>query len=108
MGELNIINLLSKILTHSELEVLSLGLDFCPSMDLNRFDFIKDLNLFTSTLCLKVLHHKSKPANSGLKHFMSLSKSECRALKELLESEDDVFLDTPPTFEDENDLIVAI
>lgn len=98
------VNLSSKTLTQFKMEVLSIGLSVCSSTQLNKFDLI----LFTHKLCLKVLHHKSESVYSGLEYLMFLSKSECRALKELLESDNDELLDTPHSLEEELDLIDVI
>lgn len=63
-------------------------------MEVNKFDLINYVHLFVRKLCLKTLHHKQDARNMGMEVLNSLSKSECRALKGLLESEDDL-LETP-------------
>lgn len=72
-------------LSKEEIEVLSLGLGFCPDLRLDNFDTIKDVHLFVRKLNLKALYHKHKAPNTRMEVLQSLSKSECRALKELLE-----------------------
>lgn len=43
---LNIINLSTYSLTQEETNVLSKGLTFCPVVQINKFDVIKDTHLF--------------------------------------------------------------
>lgn len=81
---MNVINLSSQNLSPTEIEVLSLGLGFSPDCNINKFDVVKDLNLFVRKLCLKVLHHKKASQGDRSDPLVFLSKSEYRELKELL------------------------
>lgn len=56
-------------------------------------------------LCLKMIFHKQELPEKGIEALLSLSKSECRALKELLESEEDLFNTQGPSTPMEPDLI---
>lgn len=43
----NVVNLSDRVLTHSEIKVLSKGLNFCPTpKEINRFELIKDISEF--------------------------------------------------------------
>lgn len=88
---MNVLNFSEHVFTNEELEVLSLGLGFVPDMELNRFDLIKDVHLFMGKLCLKTIHHKQETSDKGMETLLSHYKSECRSLKEFLETEDEIF-----------------
>lgn len=95
----NVINLSSCSLSVAEKEVLSLGMDFCPDIGLDKFKTITDIHLFVRKLSLKTIFHKQEKPKKGLEVPHSLSKSKCRALKELLESDpipDTQGISTPP------------
>lgn len=90
-----VINLSSQVLTPEELEVLSLGLGFCPDSSYDIFKTIKDLNLFVHKLNLKILHHKPESSTAGSAALMQLSIAECRELRELLLTDADEFTSSP-------------
>lgn len=54
---LNVLNFSTHSLTLYEIEVLSLGLGFCPQQHPDNFELTKDLNFFARNLCLKILHN---------------------------------------------------
>lgn len=56
-----------------------------------------DINLFAHKLTLKILHHKETKPNKGIEMFMTLKKTECRELFELLTSDFDIS-DSPPNW----------
>lgn len=85
----NMINLSNHPLSKDELDVLALGLSFCPDMKLDKFPIIKDLHLFVRKLMLKTIYHRHENTENGWDVLQSLSKSKCRALMKLLTSEDD-------------------
>lgn len=58
--QLNVIKLMDKTLSNDAKELLQLGLSFCPVQNLDKFTVIKDLNLFTRKLLLKVIYDKDK------------------------------------------------
>lgn len=66
------------------MEVLALGLDYCPERNHDLFDTVKDVNLFVRKLTLKALHHKSTQSPAGVGTLMQLSLTECRDLRNLL------------------------
>lgn len=41
-----------------EIEVLLKGLSFCPQTNFNKFEIIKDINIFARNLLPRVLHDK--------------------------------------------------
>lgn len=84
-------------MTQAQIEVLALGLGFCPDQDHNLFTTIKDVNLFVRKLTLKTLHHKNTPTTDGTAALMRLSLSECRQLREffLLDSQEAPSTPTP-------------
>lgn len=79
MGDdgLNIINLSDYKLSDDEIAILSKGLTFCPSSNIDTFEVIKDLHLFARKLILKSLYAKPKQANE-------LSKKENQAIDDLV------------------------
>lgn len=60
---LNIINLSDYQLSVDEMALLSKGLTFCPSSNMDTFETIKDLHLFAHKLILKSLYAKPKQVN---------------------------------------------
>lgn len=58
--QLKIINLSSKVLSPFEIEVLGLGLSFCPTSRADPFEAVKDLNLFARRLTYKYIYDKEK------------------------------------------------
>lgn len=49
--EMQIINLSSYPLSGDQKHVLQLSLSFCPYQNINKFEDIKDVNLFAESLC---------------------------------------------------------
>lgn len=49
---MNIINLSSHLLADHETKLLSKGLEFCPTSSIDKFDLIKDLQMFACKLTL--------------------------------------------------------
>lgn len=80
----NVVNLSKQNLRVEQLEVLAMGLGFCPERNHNLFDTVKDVNLFVRKLMLKVLHHKNIQSPVGVGALMQLSLTECRELRDLL------------------------
>lgn len=58
--KMNIINLSLHSLTAHETQHLMKGLGFCPGEDFDKFYLIKDLNLFTRKLLLKIFITKKQ------------------------------------------------
>lgn len=58
--QLQIINLSSKILSPSEAEVLTLGLSFFPASWADKFEVVKDVNLFARRLTYKYMYDKKR------------------------------------------------
>lgn len=85
------------VLTWDEIEVLSLGLGFCPDQTPDVFEVIKDLNLFVRKLSLKAIHQKAQLQLLSLNALMKSKISECHELRELLTTEESLSL-TPPIF----------
>lgn len=69
--------------------VLSMEVGFCPDNALDKFTLVKDLHLFTRKLFLKTFFLKRESKDEGIDFLQSLSESECKALRELLTSEED-------------------
>lgn len=70
------------------MEVLSSGLTFCPTSSLDRFEFIKVVNLFARRLTLKVIYNKSSlsPEDLAVVNLQKgIKKSESRAIRDLVE-----------------------
>lgn len=80
-------NLSKHQLTTSQIEVLALGLGFCPERNHVLFDTIKDFKLFIRKLTLKAPHHKTDQSPSATSALMQLLLSEFRELRELLLSD---------------------
>lgn len=80
--DLNVVNLSSYQLSEIEYSVLSKGLSFCPSQNLNKFEVIKDVQLFARNLILKQIYSKTPPL---LPTFESLELQALDALVGLLE-----------------------
>lgn len=55
---LNIVNLSSPILSLDEVQVLHKGLSFCPNENLDKFEFVKDLQLFARKFILRNMYQK--------------------------------------------------
>lgn len=53
----DVIDLTPHTFTSTELDVLGLGLHFCPSRDPDHFDCVKDINLFTRKCNFKSYWH---------------------------------------------------
>lgn len=53
--ELNILNLTPYQFSLQELEVLRFGLSFCPSMNMDKYEVIKDIYLFVRNLTYKYM-----------------------------------------------------
>lgn len=70
-----VVHLSSQKLTPDEVDVLSLGLGFCPDSNYNLFDTVKDINLFIHKLNLKALHHNFNQSTSGTSALMQLIES---------------------------------
>lgn len=66
-------------------------------MNLDKLNLIKDVHLFMRKLCLKTLYHKNESLDHGIEVVQSLSKGECRALKELSGSGMDLLLSPQPS-----------
>lgn len=56
LNDQNVINLSSYNLSEDEIKVLSLGLNFCTEQHIDTFEVVKDLNLFSRNLLLKVMY----------------------------------------------------
>lgn len=59
-SKLEDINLSSQPLSPTEIELLSLGLNFCPNSTSNKFELIKDLYLFARKLTYKFMFDKER------------------------------------------------
>lgn len=64
-SRLQVINLSDHVLTETQKEVLSLGLNFSPTADYDLFTAVKDLHLFARKLVLKKLHNKLRQDDVG-------------------------------------------
>lgn len=53
-----VIDLSSHTLSEEQIQLLSLGLDFCVDEHMDLFELLEDLQLFTRNLLLKALHTK--------------------------------------------------
>lgn len=76
-------NLSSVDLTADQVQVLKLGLTFCPSTDLDRFQLIKDIHLFARRLLFKVIYDKTPSLESSTSTSGEPSEAELRALADL-------------------------
>lgn len=74
---LNIVNLSSYTLSSEEAQVLHKGLGFCPNENVDKFEFVKDLQLFARKLILK--NRYQKPGEQA-----DLTPRENRALDQLV------------------------
>lgn len=91
-----VVNLSTHPLTSHEIQILSLGLGYCPEANFDIFETIKDINLFTRKLTLKLLHHKTDQPDTGFNALMQLTQRECKELRELL-LEEELFAFTRPS-----------
>lgn len=81
----DMVNLSSCVLSHDEKTVLLKGLSFCPDRGLDIFECVKDLNLFSRKLTLKVLLDKSKTNKPNYaKLFKGYTVADFRALQGLI------------------------
>lgn len=74
---MNIINLSSHTLSLEEAQILHKGLGFCPNDNVDKLEFIKDLQFFARRLILKSMYYK--PGGR-----MDLTPSENRAIDQLV------------------------
>lgn len=84
---LNVINLSQQPLTNAEKEILGKGLSFCPSEDIDKFEAIKDIQLFARKLFLQQLYDKS------IKDGTQLKPQEAKAIDTLVSLLDENDLD---------------
>ncbi|XP_077344465.1 uncharacterized protein LOC143988608 [Lithobates pipiens] len=86
-NELSIINLSSQRLSEPELEVLKLGLTFCPDSNTTKFQLIKDLHLFARRLLYRVIFDKPVTpdfdSNDNVRSYENMT--EHYAIKNLME-----------------------
>lgn len=73
--DLNVVNVSTYFLSDLESQVLSRGLSFCPNQNINKFEAIKDLQLFARKLILKQMYSREIPAKPNFK------SQELKALK---------------------------
>lgn len=79
VSDLNVINLSSYKLSLVETQVLARGLSFCPNQNLDKFEVIKDLQLFARKLILKQLYSQDIPVKPDFE------LQELRALETLID-----------------------
>ncbi|KAM5191587.1 WD repeat-containing protein 64 [Mantella aurantiaca] len=70
----------------AEMDVLRLGLSFCPEQDIDVFETIKDINLFARKLILKVMYDSSSSSGqSDYDPYGNYSIQDFRNLKMLMQ-----------------------
>lgn len=82
---MEIVNLSFVSLTDEQTHVLKLGLTFCPSTDLDRFQLIKDIHLFARRLLFKIIYDKPSVSEPSDSPPLELSDTELQALDDLMQ-----------------------
>lgn len=84
---LDVINLSSYNLSPSEIEVLRLGLSFCPSQQIDKFTLAKDLHLFARNLTYKYVFDNERGRVMGREEdfYKGFTVQDFRALKILIQ-----------------------
>ena len=83
-GNFQVVNLSSCELSVDQISVLELGLSFCPTQNIDAFELIKDINLFSRKLMLKILFYKPK-TNFDNPLWQQMSLDDIKAVEELME-----------------------
>lgn len=69
------------------MSVLSKGLSFCPESDTDKFEIVKDLQLFTRKLLLKSIYNRDTPPTQQEK---THNEMDLYNLIELVDEQDDL------------------
>lgn len=80
---MEIINLSSYALTDSDKQWLSKGLSFCPHINIDHFEVIKDVDIFVRNLLLKLIYYKEDLKDDKVSLLENYSKTDFQMLKTL-------------------------